>query len=131
MENEEATAAQLKAEVEKVEKQQTKLNELMKSLATDSGDARRAGPTSTVADGELVKLLNKVRCLWQQASMQSNKLKPKAAKAQANADNKAKEAKDNAAFKAVLSKAKTEVTVAENAVNAVTKTVTPIVASPP
>ena len=54
MENEEATAAQLKAEVEKVEKQQTKLNELMKSLATDSGDACRAGPTSTVAAGELV-----------------------------------------------------------------------------
>jgi len=77
------------------------------------------------------KLLNKVRCSWQQASTQSNKLKPKVAKAQAVADNKAKEVKDNAAFKAVLLKAKTEVTVAENAVNAVTKTVTPIVASPP
>ena len=116
MENEEATAAQLKAEVEKVEKQQTKLNELMKSLATDSGDACRAGPTSTVAAAELVKLLNKVRCLWQQASTQSNKMKPKVAKAQAVADNKAKEVKDNAA---------------ENAVDAITKTVTPIVASPP
>ena len=54
--------------------------------------------------------------MWQQASTQSNKLKPKVANTQAVADNKAKEVKDNAA---------------ENAVNAVTKTVTPIVASPP
>merc|ERR1719409_1719220 len=58
-------------------------------------------------------------------------MKPKIMKLEKDAETKAKEAKDSAAFKTILAKAKSEVNNAENAISALTRQVTPMVAKPP
>jgi len=131
LENEKATAVSLKASVDTMEKQQTKLNEMMKGISNESAEIRRLGVKYNEQAGEVTKLLVRIRGHWQAAAQQVAKLKPRAMKVEAEAANKAKEAKDSAAFKVLIGKVKNEVTQADNAANAVQKKANPLVASPP
>lgn len=131
LENEKATAGALKSSMESAEKQQTKLNELMKNMTGESYEGRKLGAAHAAPTKELMDMITKIKTLWQSAATTTSKLRPRAAKAQAEADLKVKEGKDTAAFTSLFSKLKAGCLSAENAANDVAKKAAPLVSSPP
>jgi len=130
-ENESASPLALKASLEKVEKEMTKISDFQSPITKEREDARKAGPAAATCITDLSKLLERSQKLRQEVTVLLSKLRPKAKNAQTAADNKAKEAKDAAAFKPILAKLTKDVAAVEDVVSAVSKKADPVVAQRP
>jgi chromosome segregation ATPase len=131
LEDEKATPPALKSALDSLEQQQSKVSELSDSITKDVDAGRKEGAKVKDSVTEMQKILINVRKLLQQVVMHVGKLKPKITKAQADADAKAKETKDAAAFKPVLAKATKDVAAVESAVEAVGRKAKLVLAKPP
>lgn len=131
LENEKATPAAIKSQVDSCDRMSKKALEIQDTLSKDCEEAKKAGTAVKDSHTELTKLLAKAKSLVHQIHAVTEKLKPKLAKAQHDQEMSAKEAKDSAAFKPLLTKASQAVAAVEAAVAPVAKKAAPVIDSPP
>mmetsp|Transcript_28031 Transcript_28031/g.48855 ORF Transcript_28031/g.48855 Transcript_28031/m.48855 type:complete len:2072 (-) Transcript_28031:148-6363(-) len=132
----------LKTNLDAVTAQQTKLNDVMKSLTQDITETRKGGPSALTSVTELSKLSPRIRTTLSQLTAEVNKIKGFQAAAVRKAEQKKKDA-ENAEklkkqegahlkeFQAALPPLKESVSAAEDTVEAVHIMAQPLVNDPP